>query len=207
MNKAQPLEPGLYYHIFNRGNNRENLFNEDRNYEYFFKLYTHYIHPFTKTYAYCLMPNHFHLLIQIKTEEELKSETSQVSETCEVLIREKNNLSRQFSHLFNAYAKSINKLYGRTGSLFEERFHRLPVTSDSYFLSLVFYIHYNPQKHGLVEDYRDWKWSSYKTLISQRCTHLARDEVMDWFGNTSQFKEFHKGLVDEKQIAHLIEQD
>ncbi len=199
MNKTQPLEPGLYYHIFNRGNNRENLFYEDRNYEYFLKLYTHYVHPFTNTYAYCLMPNHFHFLVRIKTEEELNSETSQVLE--------KNNPSRQFSHLFNAYAKSINKAYGRTGSLFEERFHRLPVTSDSYFLSLVFYIHYNPQKHGLVDDFRDWKYSSFKTLISQKCTHLARDEVMDWFGNTSLFEEFHKGLVDEKQIAYLVEQD
>ena len=61
-----PLEHGKYYHIYNRGNNRENIFVEERNYPYFLKLYAQHIFPVADTFAYCLMRNHFHLLVHIK---------------------------------------------------------------------------------------------------------------------------------------------
>ena len=60
------LQPGEYYHIYNRGNNGETLFREQRNYPYFLKLYTKYIEPVAETYAYCLLKNHFHFLVRIK---------------------------------------------------------------------------------------------------------------------------------------------
>ena len=129
-NISATLQPGVYYHIYNRGNNRENLFLENRNYPYFLTLYEKHVEPIADTYAYCLMRNHFHLLVRIK-------ETSQVLKTREV--------SQKFSNFFNAYTKAINKGYGRTGSLFEERFGRIPVASTSYFQNLIFYIHFNPQ--------------------------------------------------------------
>ncbi len=61
MSNPIPLEPGKYYHIYNRGNNRENIFKEDRNYAYFLKLYVFHVGPIADTYAYCLLRNHFHL--------------------------------------------------------------------------------------------------------------------------------------------------
>jgi putative transposase len=60
------LCPGVFYHIYNRGNNRENIFREERNYAYFLQLYTRHIAPIAETYAYCLLKNHFHLLIRVK---------------------------------------------------------------------------------------------------------------------------------------------
>ena len=60
--------PGAYYHIYNRGNNRENLLIEKRNYLYFLSLYAKHIEPVAATYAYCLLRNHFHLLIRVRTE-------------------------------------------------------------------------------------------------------------------------------------------
>ena len=59
MTSPSPLEYGQYYHIYNRGNNGENLFFEERNYPYFLKLYAHHILPVADTYAYCLLRNHF----------------------------------------------------------------------------------------------------------------------------------------------------
>ena len=201
-----PLVPGVYYHIYNRGNNRENLFLEKRNYPYFLSLYTKYIEPIADTYAYCLMRNHFHLLVRIKTEEEYQ--TSRVLETREVsLAKKKFNPSQAFGNLFNAYAKAINKGYGRSGSLFEERFGRIPVTNDSYFTNLIFYIHYNPQKHGFVDDFHDWEWSSYETLIGTGETKLKRDEVLFIFNGGQEFKRFHQGMVDEKKLAMLIDEE
>jgi len=201
-----PLVPGMYYHIYNRGNNRENLFLEKRNYPYFLSLYTKHIEPIADTYAYCLMRNHFHFSVRIKTEEEYQ--TSQVLETCEVSSKKKKfNPSQNFSNLFNAYTKAINKGYGRTGSLFEERFGRIPVTSDSYFTTLIFYIHYNPQKHGFVDDFRDWEWSSYNALVGTGQTKLKRIEVLNMFDGLREFEEFHQGMVDDKKLAMLIDEE
>jgi len=196
----------MYYHIYNRGNNRENLFLEKRNYPYFLSLYTKHIEPIADTYAYCLMRNHFHFSLRIKTEEEYQ--TSRVLETHEVSeAKKKFNPSQSFSNLFNAYTKAINKGYGRTGSLFEERFGRIPVTSDSYFTTLIFYIHYNPQKHGFVDDFRDWEWSSYHAMIGTGQTKLKRNEVLNMFDGLKGFEEFHQGKVDEKKLAKLIDDE
>ena len=74
MSSPSPLELGKYYHIYNRGNNGESIFLEDRNYTYFLQLYIKYIEPIALTYAYCLLRNHFHFLIRTKTvaEQELE---------------------------------------------------------------------------------------------------------------------------------------
>ena len=200
---TEPLQPGLTYHIYNRGNNRENLFIEERNYPYFLSLYAKYIEPVADTYAYCLMRNHFHFSTRIKTEEEWLK-TSQVSETCEVL---KFNPSRAFSNLFNAYAKSINKGYQRTGSLFEERFGRIPVLTDAYRANLIFYSHYHPQKHKFVNDFRDWRWSSYPALSGIGETKLKREDVLNLFGGNQGFEDFHQGKLDEKELAMFTDEE
>lgn len=204
-----PLIPGMYYHIYNRGNNHENLFIEKRNYSYFLSLYAKHIEPVADTFAYSLLRNHFHSSVRIKTEEEYLQQISLVSATDDVPIMKpkKFNPSQAFSNLFNAYAKTINKAYGRTGSLFEERFGRIPVTNDSYFMNLIFYIHYNPQKHGFVSDFRDWEWSSYHALIGTGETKLKRIEVLNLFDGVKGFEEFHHGMVDEKKLASLIDDE
>ncbi|MBE9507489.1 MAG: hypothetical protein IMY86_05515, partial [Chloroflexi bacterium] len=83
MSKPVPLQYGGYYHIYNRGNNREDIFVEERNYLHFLRLYAKYIGPVADTYAYCLLRNHFHFLVRIKTVGE--QETLGVSETPRVL--------------------------------------------------------------------------------------------------------------------------
>jgi REP element-mobilizing transposase RayT len=207
---TEPLQPGVTYHIYNRGNNRENLFIEERNYPYFLSLYAKYIEPIADTYAYCLMRNHFHFSMRIKTEEEW-FKTSQVSKTCEVSPEvphaKKFDPSRAFSNLFNAYAKSINKGYQRTGSLFEERFGRIPVLTDAYRANLIFYIHYNPQKHKFVKDFRDWHWSSYPALVGSGETKLKREDVLNLFGGKQGFDDFHQGKLDEKELAMFTDEE
>ncbi|HOG46439.1 MAG TPA: hypothetical protein PLJ35_00870 [Anaerolineae bacterium] len=66
MSKSIPLEPGKYYHVYSRGNNRENIFLEERNYAYCLKLYACHIEPVAETFAYCLMRNHFHVLVRVR---------------------------------------------------------------------------------------------------------------------------------------------
>ena len=123
MSKPIPLEYGKYYHIYNRGNNRENIFLEKRNYHHFLRLYAKHIEPMADTYAYCLLYNHFHFLVGIK-DDVIK--TPGVFETPGVSVSSSaKSPNQQFGHLFNAYAKAINKAYGRSGSLFQNPFGRV----------------------------------------------------------------------------------
>lgn len=117
------------------------------------------------------------------------------------------NPSRQFSHLFNAYARAINQLYGRSGALFQRPFGRIPVTTDAYFARLIVYLHQNPQKHGFVEDFRNWPYSSYQALMSDQPTHLQRDMVLDWFGGVQNVANLHLTEMQDKEIVALAPDD
>jgi len=185
MSKLEPMQHDQYYHIYNRGNNGEVLFREQRNYLYFLNLYARYIEPVAETYAYCLMNNHFHLLVRI---EDCRSYEA----------------SHAFANLFGTYTKAFNKAYQRMGSLFEKPFRRNLVDCDRYFTYLVVYIHRNPHKHGLVRDFRAWPHSSYPAILSNCPSRLQRAAVLDWFDNRSDFEGAHLTLVDEAVIEPLI---
>jgi putative transposase len=195
VSKPVPLQHDRYYHIYNRGNNRENLFVEERNYRHFLKLYTRYVVPVADTYAYCLLKNHFHILVRIKAV----AEQGQIGKML--------NPSRQFGHLFNAYTKAINKAYGRSGSLFEHPFERIEVTSERYLVRLVTYIHHNPQRHGMVTDFRTWPYSSYHALCATQPTHLRRDEALAWFGGPAQVEAAHQIVAVDPGLAPLLLED
>ncbi len=199
MTSPSPLLYDTHYHIYNRGVNRENIFREERNYDYFLRLYIQHIEPVAEMFAYCLLRNHFHLLIRVKSEQEIK--------TLKVFGKPLGSPSQQFSHFFNAYAKAINRAYGRTGSLFQHPFGRVPVTSDRQFLAVIAYIHQNPRKHHFVDDFREWKWSSYNSLLSEQPTRLNRAAVLDWFGGPQRYVEMHIQWVTEAESRRFAEAD
>ena len=185
MQQIEPLYFGKYYHIYNRGINSCNLFNEPANYEYFLGLYDKHISPIADTYAWVLMKNHFHLLVRIKAETETIS-PDRVPNPVRAL-----DPSKHFSNLFNAYAQAFNKMYGRHGALFERPFDRIEITDKQYFKTLVIYIHNNPVHHKFTEHAMDYPWSSYLTCISIKPTHLQRDSVIGWFDGEANFKVAH----------------
>jgi REP element-mobilizing transposase RayT len=194
-----PMHPATVYHIYNRGNNREDLFKEERNYPYFLDKYFQYVSPVADTYAYCLMKNHFHILLRIKNEDEIlyhriSGSSGTPSHEAKVSLNSDEPskiIIKAFASFFKSYAQSINKAYGRTGSLFEEPFRRIEVSNDSYFSELVRYIHFNPQKHGFTRDFTQYKHSSYHELISEENTRLDRETVSECFGGMNGFHSFH----------------
>jgi putative transposase len=194
MTSPPPLESGVFYHIYNRGTNREDIFVQERNYRYFLQLYAKYIEPVAETYAYCLLKNHFHVLARVKDVQDPKGLSRPLG-------------SMAFSNLFNAYAKAINKACGRTGSLFQHPFGRIPVLTQSYLIQLVRYIHLNPQKHGLVSDFRAWPYSSYQAYLSNQPTRLPRDAVLGWFDGAPGFVAAHQTPIDGQILAPLTPED
>lgn len=206
----EPLQYGVYYHIYNRGNNGENLFREEANYHYFLALYAKHIPSIADTYAYSLLANHFHLLIRTRTKIEQEDYWNALPVAEKMLLRSRQikhltgvsddhpllafqlrEPSQAFSNLFNAYTRTMNRRYGRTGALFERPFERVKVETDGYFRHLVVYIHQNPQKHGFIDDFRQWPYSSYIAISTRHQTRVARDAVLTWFDGRNSFLRAH----------------
>ena len=192
-----PLEEGKFYHIYNRGNNGENLFYNTGNYNYFLRKYDEYLSNYIDTYAYCLLPNHFHLLVSVKPKV-------LPFEKVEPL---KNLISFQFRKFFTSYSMSINKQEGRTGSLFQKNFKRKEIINTHYLTNLVFYIHANPQLHGIIDDFRMYPWSSYNSILINKPTKLNREDVINWFNDKENYKSYHAQKADLADIKKLILED
>lgn len=204
MTSPNPLLFNTHYHIYNRGNNREDIFFEERNYEHFFKLFIKYIEPVADTLAYCLLRNHFHLMVRIKSEIEI---ISWLNNHEKELKRKNINPSRRFSDFFNSYAKAINNAYGRTGSLFQHPFGRVMITDEQQFWNVIAYIHQNPQKHQFTNDFRDWKWSSYGDVLSNDQTIINREIALEIFGGKKNYLELNSQWVSEADFKYLDKED
>ncbi len=173
------FEIGQYYHIYNRGNNKENIFIEVRNYTYFLKKMKEYLVPIADVYAYCLLKNHFHIVLKIKDVEHIPEK-----------YLEKIHLP--FSNFFNSYSKSINKTYNRTGSLFQEHLQRNRILDENYLKQLIVYVHLNPIKHKFTKTFENYLHSSYKSYLSNKETSLERDFILQLFGGLENFKFQHQ---------------
>jgi REP element-mobilizing transposase RayT len=193
----QPIIEGQYFHIYNRGVNGEDIFKERKNYYYFLEKYRFYCGAIFKTLAYCLLKNHFHLLVYINENVEVPRTDGK-----EGMFR--LNASKQLGHCFNAYAQSINRVYQRTGPLFESPFERKRVDDESYIRSVICYCTRNAVHHGFVNNIRDWEFSSYHSVLENDTAIVAVDEVITRFGDISRFKEAHMDVITEEKTEQYI---
>ena len=194
--------PGSYYHIYNHANGRENLFIELRNYDFFLEKISIHILPFIKLHAFCLLPNHFHLLISIREINELKLLES--VKTFQKLSEEKlqplveKKISKAFSNLFSSYAQSFNKVYSRKGSLFMPNMKSELIKDEPGICNVVHYIHANPVHHGFVKKVDDWRYSSYNAYLSKSVTKLSKEIILDIFGGIDYFIKCHQQTIQLK---------
>ncbi len=187
-----PLEQGEIYHIYNRGINSCSIFTREAHYMRFLQLYQKHCAPAFDTYAYALMGNHFHLLVRVKevlpTFDELYPHLPQG--TLKGLQQIKPN--RQLGNCLNAYAQYFNRSTKRTGSLLETPFERKEIINNDYFTRMVAYIHNNPVKHGIVRDFRDYPYTSFHGIQSQKHDFLDVATILEWFGGIERFLSFHR---------------
>ncbi len=192
----QPLIEGQYFHIYNRGVNGEDLFKEEKNYYYFLQQYKFYCSDILETLAYCLLRNHFHLLVYVKENVEIPRLDGKGMFTI--------NASKQLGHFFNSYAQSINKTYNRTGPLFESPFERNLIDDESYLMSMIYYCHWNPVHHGFVNDFRGWEFSSYNSILHNYNTLVAAEKVIQRFGDVAAFEKAHSIFLEDKELNKYI---
>ena len=185
-NRKETLVCGQTYHIYNKAVGNEQLFITDEDYQYFLEKLSRFVLNVSDIYAYCLIPNHFHLLIKIKEPNEIPA-LAEIDED-----DYSSYLMSIFSNFFNSYSKSYNKIHNRQGRLFTQPFKRIIVEDEDYFLVLVNYIHRNPLHHGLVKQFSEWKYSSYQTFLSYKTTKIDRYEVLSYFSSVADFIEYHE---------------
>jgi REP element-mobilizing transposase RayT len=200
-----PLKAGRMYHVWTHANGDENLFRTDENYRYLLKKYAYHVLPVVETFAYCLMPNHLHLMIRVRKEKEVlefirERKQDPTLQGLETLGGFSKIISQQFSHLFNGYTQAYNKQYDRKGSLFTPNFERKHVDSNQYFTRLIAYIHNNPVHHDFVNEPGDWTYSSWHAYLLDKNTRVNKTEGLLWFGSRETFIEIHQQLKAEELI-------
>ena len=200
---ANFVEDGIY-HVYNRTNNKELLFKTDENRLFFLRQYAKYLEPYLDTFCWTLLPNHFHFLVRVKSNEDIKSYLktlpSQIlkpneKKYLEDAITTELLIEFEWKRFFTSYSMAFNKQHHRTGNLFHRPFKRLQIDKESHFTQAIIYIHANSFKHKICTDFMEYNWSSWKSLVSVNPTKLCRQEVLEWFGGTEGFIETHKNLA------------
>ncbi len=165
-----PILPGNYYHVFNRGNNHKRIFYEERNYPYFLKKLYKAFKDKVIPLAYCLMPNHYHLLVTPNKKDELEKAMQKIG---------------------TGYARAVNNAYDMDGHLFTGPYKAKLVPDNNSILRLSRYIHLNPVKAKLVKKPEDWTHSSYPDYIGLRKNvFLDTSLVLDQFKDLQAYKKY-----------------
>ncbi|MEK7071330.1 MAG: transposase [Patescibacteria group bacterium] len=194
---------GAIVHVYNRGNNREKIFCDEQDYKAFmFRLgltlgfepeelkHELLFLPFSRIrisnpgkdkfilHNFCLMPNHFHLLIEQQADI---------------------SIAKLMSQLCTSYAKYFNKKYGRVGHVFQDQFKSVLMESNSQLMWTCSYIHTNPIKDKLVNKIENYKWSSYNDFVSDRKLPIVSTAFFkELFGSPEKFKQEMIRLSDVK---------
>ena len=192
------LKEGHFYHIYNRTNGHDLLFAERKNYNFFLEKWKLYLGNYTDTYAYCLMGNHFHFIIRVKSVDSAFKEAVDKEQT--VAARKflandstvNNFLEDQFKRFFNSYAASFNKYHTRHGSLFQKRFKRVLISDKQVLLDKICYVHHNPIHHNFSDYYEGWHFSSFNAYLTQHKTSVQRVGGLSLFEGLPAFLLYHE---------------
>ncbi|CAN5343651.1 hypothetical protein BH11PLA2_BH11PLA2_36520 [soil metagenome] len=134
------------YHVYNRGHDRETIFHDEDDYARFLKSIRKYLLSDCRVIAYTLMPNHYHLVLEVLTDK----------------------LSAAMMKLGVSYGKAMNLKRHRVGACFQGPFQAIEVHADEYLLQLTQYVHWNPVRAGLVAKPDDWPFSNYRDYVGLR---------------------------------------
>lgn len=197
-NTLKTYAPQSYYHVYARGINKQDIFLDKNDYGYFIKLFNRYLtkNKLTNTnglpYPYygdvleltvfCLMPNHFHLLIY---------------------QHESESMSKFMRSLMTSYSRYFNKKYKRTGALFESRYKAARISNESYLQHISRYIHLNPRY------WRRYQYSSLPYFLGEQSEQqwLRPGKIMHMFSSTSNYLEFLNDYEDRKKVLSEIKNE
>jgi len=214
-NNLSQFVPENYYHIFNRTNNKETLFLDDSNRFYFLDLVKAKLHGFASILAFSLLDNHFHYCIYIKSKEEISKKikrikNSDLTPSMHNFLNDENNekffhdlITKRLSGAFNSYAQSFNKENKRKGNLFYKPYKRPLLSGREHIKAIIYYIHHNARKHGIVDNFLDHEWHSYHLINSHDNPYIDLHSLSKIFNGISNLIEHHNQYLLEKDFKAI----
>jgi putative transposase len=178
---ARPLRieyPGAWYHVMNRGANRKFIFNSDEHRKLFLTLLEEVVKLYSvEIHSYCLMGNHYHLLMKTPFA----------------------NLGKAMQFLNGVYTQKFNQLEKRDGGLFRGRYKAILIQDDYYLMHVSRYIHLNPFVAKLCDSPEKYRWSSYLVYLHQEaCSFVTTEVIVEAIGNKENYKSFVDQGIDEE---------
>lgn len=207
------LQENHYYHIYHRGVNKKKIVHSSDEYSFLLDRIKYYLFIAVEIYAYCLLNNHFHLLIRVRSvkEQRILFERLRKSYPTETFQGDtypdfkKYTASSQIGHFLNSYTKYFNRKRERTGVLFDGRFKRIEITGEDYLTYLICYIHRNPIHHRITDSYESYPYSSFNEILSTGKTIVNRKYVLELMGGKENFYQTHEEIRLQLEDKYLLE--
>ncbi len=179
------LRSGFIYHVLNRGNGKQVVFHKDQDYEAFIDLMVKTKAQYAiKIFAYCLMPNHFHLVVMPVQAEEL---------------------SKSMQWLLTSHVRRYHRHYGSSGHIWQGRFKSFIIQNDNHLLTVMRYVEVNPVRAALVGSAKEWIWSSHRELIGEKSPFLVDKTPIELTQNWNRYVDeplTEKELQNIRQSVH-----
>jgi REP element-mobilizing transposase RayT len=203
---TEPLHGGKIFHVYNQTNNKEPLFISMADRLKFLANLERFIAPFTNIFAFNLLTNHFHLLLETLQKEDFLRSTpkyfiNDLPAGCKKLVlAEEDNmdliLRNRFTAMLSGYVTYFNYRHKRKGNFLHRPFCRKWIHSPEYFKKAVFYIHANAVHHGIQKHILDHEWTSFHAVVAQDNSLISLDKLYAYFGGEYLFRKYH----DENQL-------
>ncbi len=181
---VSPLEPSSCFHLYNEGQRNEAIFVEEEHYIYFISLIQFHIAPIAHVLAYCLLPNHIHLVVQFKNEEEIPAQW-------------RNNLSQPLLNLFLSFNQSLQKQLGGGSNVFQKVFKKHLLKDGNQLQKSIVYVHSNAEKHQITDDFKKYTYSSYQNIMLKKDRLVDTNKCLGHFDGLENYLKLH----EEKQFA------
>ena len=182
--RKDQFSPGTFYHVYNHASQGRLLFRSPEDYDFCLCLIKRFLpQDLFSLGAYCLMPNHYHILLRQLTEEPL---------------------TQAFFRIWNRYAKYYNSKYKSYGSVFCQKLQHVPIEKDQYLYQLIPYIHLNPVKAELADSPEAWPWSDCRFWIDQQSVEGFDSRLRDMFFNPKEYRDWLRELTEIKLQSKLL---
>jgi REP element-mobilizing transposase RayT len=179
---------GNFYHVFNRASGKQLMFREIQNYYYFLSRLNFYLADYVIIHAKCLIPNHFHFLIEIKEEEDMPP----LPKNADI----HKIITKKFKNFFLSYSMSFKIMFNQSSNVFAQKYKHTRLYTDEDIRNVLFYIHRNP-KHHSVGNWQNYRWSSYNEILYANSKSRKALFMLNLFAGREAYKKAHLAYIEE----------
>jgi putative transposase len=201
-----PFEFTSHYHLLFRSIDGIPLFKSINEKQFFLEKWKRFTDFIFETWAYCLLENHVHIIVKIKSAEEIElgltklpneSKTKSINQFLETKTAElfETVAERQLNSFMVSYANTYNNIIERKGGVFQQPFRRSLIFEDAHLQQAIVYVHANAQKHGLIKDFQEHNYNSYHDIIDGNESIVNAEAVLTFFGGIEKFISIHNEQV------------